>query len=145
MHQCRKRLLYRRREALRMGINFPTSPTVGTLHPNPAEAGVPQYTWDGEKWISGTGGGAIYISDVAPSAPVGSLWWESDTGILYVRYYDGSSTQWVAIAGGDVTVTKSYVDTADALRVLKAGDVMTGHLVLPSGPAATNAVRKDYV
>jgi hypothetical protein len=27
------------------------------------------------------------------------LWWESDTGILYVNYYDGNSTQWVAIAG----------------------------------------------
>ena len=30
-------------------------------------------------------------------------------------------------------------------RVLKAGDTMTGHLTLPTGPAAANAVRKDYV
>jgi hypothetical protein len=110
-----------------MGINFPTAPAIGTLHPNPAVSGVPQYTWDGEKWVSGTGGGAIYISDTAPTAPVGSLWWESDTGILYVRYYDGSSTQWVAIAGGDVSVTKSYVDAGDAANAaaITAGDANT--------------------
>lgn len=29
--------------------------------------------------------------------------------------------------------------------VLKSGDVMAGHLGLPAGPAATQAVRKDYV
>jgi len=32
-----------------------------------------------------------------------------------------------------------------AARVLKAGDTMVGHLTLPTGPAADNAVRKDYV
>jgi microcystin-dependent protein len=30
-------------------------------------------------------------------------------------------------------------------KVAKAGDTMTGHLGLPTGPAAANAVRKDYV
>jgi hypothetical protein len=34
---------------------------------------------------------------------------------------------------------------ADNARVLKAGDTMSGHLVLPTGPGSTNAVRKDYV
>ena len=29
--------------------------------------------------------------------------------------------------------------------VKRGGDTMTGHLVLPTGPAASNAVRKDYV
>jgi len=45
--------------------------------------------------------------------------------------------------------TKLYTDTADnalaTAKVAKAGDTMTGHLVLPTGPGATNAVRKDYV
>jgi hypothetical protein len=40
---------------------------------------------------------------------------------------------------------KTYVDTQDALKVAKAGDTMAGHLTLPTGPAAANAVRKDYV
>lgn len=49
----------------------------------------------------GGGGASVLVSDTPPAgAADNSLWWESDTGILYVRYYDGSSTQWVAIAGG---------------------------------------------
>ena len=49
-------------------------------------------------------------------------------------------------------VSQSYVDTQDAAlqtninaKVAKAGDTMSGHLSLPTGPAAANAVRKDYV
>ena len=56
--------------------------SIGQTYPNPAVSGQPVYTWDGEKWTSGTGFGNIYISDSAPAAPAGSLWWESDTGIL---------------------------------------------------------------
>ena len=36
-----------------MGINFPSSPLVGDIWPNPAVAGQGQYTWDGEKWTAG--------------------------------------------------------------------------------------------
>jgi hypothetical protein len=80
-----------------MAFDFPNSPSVGTVYTSPTGTA---YTWDGEKWTSGTGYGNIYIADSAPAAPVGSLWWESDTGILYVYYNDGNSTQWVAISGG---------------------------------------------
>jgi hypothetical protein len=45
----------------------------------------------------------------------------------------------------DTRATVTYVDQQDALRVLKAGDTMSGHLSLPVSPAAQNAVRKDYV
>jgi len=38
------------------------------------------------------------------------------------------NTQWVNQSGGGVS--QSYVDTADALRVLKAGDTMTGNLTI---------------
>lgn len=41
--------------------------------------------------------------------------------------------------------TKSYVDTADGLRVLKAGDTMTGALVLHADPTlALGAATKQY-
>jgi hypothetical protein len=71
-------------------IDFPASPSIGMKWPQPAIAGTPVYTWDGEKW----------------------------------------TTYGISIAG-------QYV--------AKAGDVMSGHLQLPIGPAAANAVRKDYV
>jgi hypothetical protein len=81
---------------------------------------------------------SLYIGD-APPSPVqdGSLWWDSDRGMLLVYYFDGDTRQWVdavAIPG---------IDTATFVK--KTGDIMTGHLGLPAGPAATQAVRKDYV
>jgi len=43
---------------------------------------------------------SVYVSDSPPIAPIpGVLWWESDTGILYLRYNDGNSDQWVGIGG----------------------------------------------
>ena len=44
------------------------------------------------------------------------------------------------------TVTLTYVDTKDALKVNKAGDTMTGQLVLPGAPTlVTHATDKGYV
>ena len=80
---------------------------------------------------------SVTVGTVAPSSPkVGSLWWESDTGLLYIYYNDGDSSQWV-IASPMPDFSGSFVS--------KAGDTMTGHLTLPTSPAASNAVRKDYV
>jgi len=36
-----------------MGINFPSSPTVGQAYPSPSIPGLPQYIWDGTAWNSG--------------------------------------------------------------------------------------------
>jgi len=78
----------------------------------------------------------LYVSDTAPvGAPDNAMWWESDTGILYLRYNDGDSTAWVqavALPGGDLSglAEKSYVDAQDALKVAKAGDTMTGSLTI---------------
>jgi hypothetical protein len=82
-----------------VSINFPNAPTTGQLYPQPAVAGVPVYRWDGTKWTTPTGGGSsIYVGDAPPAGvPDNSLWWESDSGVLYVRYNDGDSSQWVAV------------------------------------------------
>ena len=49
--------------------------------------------------------------------------------------------------GGNVSSTnvQAAIAELDVEKVAKAGDTMTGHLTLPSGPAAAQAVRKDYV
>jgi hypothetical protein len=81
-----------------MGINFPNAPTTGQLYPQPAVAGLPVYRWDGQKWTTqGASPMSVYVADTPPAASDNSLWWESDSGILYVRYNDGDSTQWVAV------------------------------------------------
>jgi hypothetical protein len=50
--------------------------------------------------VPGAGGGSsVYVQDTPPTGvPDNSLWWESDSGLLYVRYNDGDSTQWVIAA-----------------------------------------------
>jgi hypothetical protein len=81
-----------------MGINFPNAPTTGQLYPQPPVAGLPVYRWDGTKWTTtGANSGYVYVGDAPPGAPDNSLWWESDSGVLYVRYNDGDSSQWVAV------------------------------------------------
>jgi hypothetical protein len=53
----------------------------------------------GKTQVTATGGTPIVpISDTPPGSPIdGQLWWESDTGLLSIRYNDGTSTQWVAV------------------------------------------------
>lgn len=46
--------------------------------------------------------GEIFVGvDPPPSPPPNKLWWETDTGILYIWYNDGSSTQWVQVLAGN--------------------------------------------
>jgi len=37
-----------------MGINFPDTPVLNQLYPIPITPGLPQYRWDGEKWVTAT-------------------------------------------------------------------------------------------
>ena len=52
---------------------------------------------------------------------------------------------YVPTGGVTSTNVQDAITELDAKKVAKAGDTMTGHLTLPTGPAAPNAVRKDYV
>jgi hypothetical protein len=90
------------------------------------------------KWaaVVSSSGSQVYISDTAPTgAPDNSLWWESDSGLLYVLYNDGDSTQWViAVPAPDL---RAYLQ--------KSGDTMTGALTLAADPAAAlQAATKQY-
>jgi hypothetical protein len=70
------------------------------------------------------------ISDTPPGSPTnGSLWWESDTGILWISYNDGTSTQWVAVAGGSATVSGLVLlntVTATAAATVDFTSLLTG-------------------
>jgi hypothetical protein len=81
-----------------MAFDFPASPSTGTLY---QPTGGPTYRYNGSVWsvIAGQFQGAM-PSDAAPSNPVpGQLWWESDTGALFIYYDDGNTQQWVQISG----------------------------------------------
>jgi len=57
-----------------MAINFPNSPTVGQLYPQPPVAGQPVYRWDGTAWVTQSGPtGIVGITGPTGSAgPTGS-------------------------------------------------------------------------
>lgn len=76
------------------------------------------------------------ISDTPPSSPQnGALWWESDSGFLYIYFNDGTSSQWVQVNnpnGGNVVGPASATDNAIARY-----DATTGKFIQDS-PATVN-------
>ena len=80
-----------------MAWDFPASPTVGQEYV--PVAGL-LFKWNGYAWDRLGGGAAIEVSDTPPASPVDrALWFESDAGILWLRYNDGSSAQWLDMTG----------------------------------------------
>jgi len=74
----------------------------------------------------------VYISQTPPpGVEPGTLWWESDTGLLYVLYDDGTSIQWV--------IASPQPDIATFVQ--KAGDTMTGNLTI-SKPTPSIVLQK---
>lgn len=80
---------------------------------------------------------ATAVGDSPPVAPItGQLWWESDTGQLYLYYDDGSSSQWVAAVGsagsaasdGTITVLpgEDLQAAIDALSTAGGGTIRLG-------------------
>ena len=66
-------------------------------------------------------GAKIVVSDVPPTglaAPDGALWWESDKGMLYLRYNDGNTVQWVPAV--PVPDTSMFVVKAEATTAFAA-------------------------
>jgi hypothetical protein len=60
------------------------------------------------------------ISDTAPGSPLpGHLWWESDTGRLFIRYDDGTSVQWVDVAASGTIPPASTTDVLTGTDVTR--------------------------
>lgn len=56
----------------------------------------------------------IYVGDTPPPTPApNKLWWESDSGMLFLWFNDGNTTQWVQINGASVF--------ADQVSIVGAG------------------------
>jgi hypothetical protein len=71
------------------------------------------YFRSGSTWqqVTGGGGASVTVSDGAPSSPSsGDLWYESDTGSMFVYYDDGNTSQWVEVGGSSV-VAMTVSDT----------------------------------
>ncbi|MET3995049.1 hypothetical protein ABID65_006715 [Bradyrhizobium sp. S3.9.2] len=89
--------------------------------------------------FGGGGGASVLVSDTPPvGAADNSLWWESDTGNLLIRYNDGNSAQWVAISGG----SGGSVDLSTTVRIVGTNNVIGG---TSAGAALTTGTQNTVV
>ena len=86
-----------------MAFDFPASPTDGQTY---KPAGGPEYMWSASAgaWqiltIASAGVAYVFIGDNPPANPShGQLWVESDTGLEFCWWDDGTSAQWVQTNG----------------------------------------------
>jgi hypothetical protein len=107
---------HREEGTLMAAFDFPSTPNVGDIFSDPTSGAA--YKWNGYSWVGGAGNtmGALVVSDLPPASPAdNSLWYESDTGMLFLRYNDGNSSQWVqinALPSGAGYATIPYVNAS---------------------------------
>lgn len=79
-----------------MAFDFPASPSEGQVF---QPSGGPSYKYTSGVWtVAAPLANYAFIGDSPPASPVpGQLWWESDTGALFVYFADANSSQWVQI------------------------------------------------
>ena len=76
----------------------PTGPT-GPQGPAGADSTVPGPTGpQGATGLQGPQGPGVVVSATPPvGAPDGTLWFDSTGAIMYFRFNDGTSSQWVSV------------------------------------------------
>jgi hypothetical protein len=102
-----------------------------------AKAAVPPGLFNSIQWS--LTGGNVNVGDTPPATPdVGTMWFDSAGGQLYVWYNDGNTTQWVIATNAAKTDLSGLVPLA--------GGTMTGPLILAADPTqALGAATKQYV
>ena len=62
----------------------------------------------------------VVIADTPPVPTPGMLWWESDTGILWIFYQDADSAQWVQATGSGSPSAAAMEQMQEEIAALKA-------------------------
>ncbi len=106
--------------------------TSSATHITDAPADGVTYARQNHAWIDvlSVAGASVLVSDNPPAgARDSSLWWESDTGILYIKYNDGDSSQWVAVSDGGAGAVRF-----DAAQLLTATQQMQARSNIYAAP-----------
>jgi hypothetical protein len=95
----------------------------------------------GAQGAPGVGVSTVYYADNPPTGvPDGSMWWESDTGLLFIKFNDGTSSQWVIAAPQpDISTFALKTDLNGYLPL--TGGTITGNLKINAANPAVNVVK----
>ncbi|WVQ00149.1 tail fiber protein [Synechococcus phage MA10] len=118
-----------------MALNFPGSPSDGQTYVAPNGT---TYVYDATNTLwrvqGGDGENVVFVSATAPVAPTqGKMWWNSDTGAMYIYYIDADGGQWVPAAATGPAIVAPDQDLQVA-SLTSSGDVQAASL--NSGPLA---------
>jgi hypothetical protein len=106
--------------------------------------------------IAAGGGSTVYMADTPPvGVPDKSLWIETDTGLMFSRYNDGTSTQWVMVPGGisgsavrfDIAQTLTANQQAQArsnIALMKKNYVVNGAMMMSQENGAAQGTTNSY-
>jgi hypothetical protein len=121
-----------------MPLDFPSSPTNGQTYNG--------YTYNSTKgvWVIDSSMiASMSTSASAPSNPLpGDLWYDSDTGFVFVYYNDGTSSQWVEIIASAVQAAITLGNLDDISDVNVTG-VATGNALVFDATTANWVPSKD--
>jgi hypothetical protein len=93
-------------------------------------------------WSAVTGS-SVTTSDTAPTSPgPGDLWYDSDTGFVFVYYDDGTSSQWIEILASAVQELDPLGNLEDISDVNATG-VATGNALVFDSATANWVASKD--
>src|SRR6188768_834211 len=84
-------------------LDFPASPTIGQLYPDPPVTGQPTYKWDGTLWLAYR---AAPLDTTVPYAPFSALGW---SGMQINGSMEVSQERAVSVPVAVTTGTQKYV------------------------------------
>jgi hypothetical protein len=137
-----------------MALNFPASPALGQKFPASPVAGLPTYTWDGEKWTTISApieGGLTYVvkagdtmtGDLTISGASLKLTTATDN---YIRGQKGGIDRWVTQYGDTDFTLISYTDAGVLSGTPLVVNRATGLTTVSGDPTvALGVATKQYV
>ncbi len=79
-----------------MALSFPANPTNGQVYTDTVTGNRYLFNSTANVWSYAANNVGVSVTSTPPSnVAEGSMWWNRDTGRMFVRYNDGTSTQWV--------------------------------------------------
>jgi hypothetical protein len=128
-----------------MALDFPASPTLGQQFGS--------WKWNGTAWDVLPDMLAPAAGDTPPANPTpGQIWYRADIGRTYIWYDDGSSAQWVEIAGGgsaqatalrrNYLVNPAMQIAQETIAAVATGSYPVDQFMLASGIATVTAVKQ---